>query len=290
MLDFLPEKLVKVLTCEDNGILFEVRIRSGCPILAKYSKNIVKFDKFIFNTADIESIILKLCKGSIHSFEEQIKHGYITSDLGERVGLSGEVVKENGKIIAIKNITSLCVRVPNAIFGVSNKFYENYYKNNCGSVLVLSKTGVGKTTFIRDLSLNISSEINNNVVIVDERNEIALKSHFKNLFNGKQVDVLTYSDKDYGFNQAVRALNPNFIITDELMGESDLNSVINAIYCGVSVIATAHANSPKDFFNRFNYDFSKNNKIFDYFVVISNENGVRMFDCYDKNLNKLCLH
>ncbi len=290
MLDFLPEKLVKQIMLEENGMLFEVRIRSGCPTIAKFSKNTVKYDKFVFNTAEIESIILKLCKGSIHTFEEQIKRGFITSDLGERVGLCGEIVKENGKVIAIKNATSLCVRVPNAIFGVSNEFYDNYYKNKGGSVLVLSKTGVGKTTFIRDLSLNISSDISNNLVIVDERNEIALKSNLKNIFNGKQVDVLTYSDKDYGFNQAVRALNPNYIVTDELMGENDLLSVINAIYSGVYVIATAHADSPINFFNRFNYDLYKENKIFDYFVVISNENGERKFDYYDKNLNKLCLH
>ncbi len=282
MLSFLPEKLVKELT-EIKSTLCELRIRSGCPLIAKFTDKTLKFDKFTFSTVEIERIVLKLCKNSIYSYEEQIKRGFITSDDGERVGLSGEFVKEDGKITTIKNVTSLCVRVPNAIFGVSKPFYERYYINNCGSVLVLSNSGAGKTTFIRDLSLNISSDVEKNVVIVDERNEIALKSLFNNVLRGNAVDILTYSDKDFGFSQAIRTLNPNVIVTDEIMSEKDLSSIVRAIYCGVDVIATAHASSIEDFYNRFNQL-----KIFDYYVVISNVKNNREYSFYDKNFKKLC--
>lgn len=285
VLDFLPEKLVKELTSKSDGMLCEVRIRSDCPTIAKFIDKTVKYDKFIYDKKDIENILLKVCKNSIHSYEEQIKRGFVTSDDGERVGLAGEFVKEDGKIIAIKNVTSLCIRIPNAVYGVSKVFYDKFYNDNGGNVLVLSRSGVGKTTFIRDLSLLISNDYSKNVVVVDERNEIALKSLFKGALNGKQIDVLTYSDKDFGFTQAVRTLNPNVIVTDELVSKSDLNSIVDTIYCGTNVIATAHASSPSDFFNRFNFDL----KIFDYYVVISLKGNVRQFDYFDKDLKKLCL-
>ena len=88
----------------------------------------------------------------------------------------GEVVKENGNILTIKNFSSLCVRIPSELNGVSNDFYDKLYSKTFGSVLVLSPSGVGKTTFIRDLTTNLSDKGKKDVVVIDERNEISLKT------------------------------------------------------------------------------------------------------------------
>ena len=289
MYDYLPEKLVKELSIYKGKAINEIRIRKGFPVKVLVGGKFQTINKIKPSAEEIEEIVLKLCKNSIHSYEEQIKQGFITSDNGERVGLAGEFVKENGKILTIKNFTSLCVRIPTVVFGVSVDFFNKIYKTKGGNVLVLSKPCVGKTTFIRDLCCQIAISTDKNVVVVDERNEIALKFS-KNLANfNANVDFLTYADKEFGFTQAIRTLNPNVIVTDELISESDVNSVIETVYGGVNVIATAHASSVEDFFGRPKMQNLKKYKVFDYYVLISICNNDRIFDYYDKDFNKLCL-
>ncbi|MBQ3235586.1 MAG: Flp pilus assembly complex ATPase component TadA [Clostridia bacterium] len=285
--EFLPEKLIKELSALKNKPLNEIRIRKDCPVKVVINGEVKILNKISLSEAEIERVILRLCKNSIHAYEEQIKRGFITSDNGERVGIAGEFVKENGSILAIKNVTSLCVRIPNEVNGVSNKFYDKFYKNTGGSVLVLSKAGVGKTTFIRDLALNISKNENKNVVVVDERNEIALKG-VKNKKSNHCLDVLTYADKHFGFTQAIRTLNPDVIVTDELVCEEDAISLVDTVYGGVDVIATAHAKSIEGFYLRKRFSTLKNSKVFDYYVVISKTGLERNIEIFNSEFKKLC--
>lgn len=285
--EFLPEKLKKELLKIKGSRVNEIRIRRGCPVVVVIDGKRVVLDKICLSFDEIEKVVLKVCKNSIHAYEEQIKRGFITSDNGERIGLAGEFVKEDGKIITIKNITSLCVRIPNIVSGVSLKFYDKIYKKRLGNVLVISPSGVGKTTFIRDLALNLAKD-GNNVVVVDERNEIALSSYNGGLCINSNLDVLTYSDKSFGFTQAIRTLNPSVIVTDELISSKDVTSVTDTAYGGVFVIATAHARSIKDCFSRVMLSGLEKSKVFDYYVVISIKNNERNFEYFDKNLKKIC--
>jgi stage III sporulation protein AA len=154
-------------------------------------------------------------------------------------------------------------------------------------VLVLSKTGAGKTTFIRDLCKNISND-NNNVVLIDERNEIAGKNQSFSFNVGDNTDVLTYSTKLYGFNQAIRTLNPSYVVTDELMSFSDAIGVYTAINSGVSVIATVHCDSVERLKNKEFMAVFIENKVFDYYVLIKIVNCTRKIEVYNKNFDYLC--
>ena len=213
--------------------------------------------------------------------KEYLKRGFITTDYGERIGIAGEFILKGEEVDAIKNYTSLCIRIPNQVVGVSNKFF-NVYKG--GSVLIVSKCGVGKTTFLRDLTRNISVNINQNVVVVDERNEIASKSENGGFFLGKTVDVLTFANKKYGFTHAIRSLNPSYIITDELVTKNDFKGVSVAISGGVAVIATMHG----DEIQFQNYNILKNKRFsgFNYFIYINKVENNRIITAYDKNFNK----
>ena len=53
---------------------------------------------------------MRLCNHSIFSAEDSLKHGFITSKNGERVGICGEVVSTNGVIVSIKNFTSIFLK------------------------------------------------------------------------------------------------------------------------------------------------------------------------------------
>ena len=287
MLSFLPNKLNNAILKLGIDNVSEIRIRSCCPVLIIKGGNKLFLDKFILSNFDIEEIILSVCKRSMYSYDEQIKQGYVTTDFGLRIGLSGEANIVDGKISTIKNVNSICIRIPHFINGVSNEFFNKVYKE--GSVLIISPPGVGKTTFLRDFTKNLSNNLNKNVVVVDERNEIACKTG-NNVFNlGKTVDVLTYFDKTFGLNQALRTLNPEVVIVDELVTNSDVLGVIYAVFGGVNVIATAHAGSINDLFNRKFAKKIKDQKPFDYYVLITNENGDRTYRYFDKNFRSICL-
>ena len=60
---------------------------------------------------------------------------------------------------------------------------------------------------------------------------------------GERTDVVEGVDKPRGISMIVRALAPQVLVTDELGGEADAAAVLDAIRCGVRVIASAHAAS-----------------------------------------------
>ena len=94
---------------------------------------------------------------------------------------------------------------------------------------------------LRDLARKISFG-NQNVLIVDERNEICSYSDGKPYFKtGGNCDVITYGSKEFAFSFGIRTMSPSVIITDELMTELDSEAVMLAAAGGVKVIASVHA-------------------------------------------------
>ena len=286
MLNFLPHKLKNVILKLDISKVSEIRIRGGRPVEVLLNSDKLLLEKYVISKSEVEEIVLNACKRSIYSFDEQIKQGFITSDNGERIGIAGEIVIKNGKVSAIKNFNSLCVRIPHQMIGVSDIFFSKVY--NGGSVLIISPPSVGKTTFLRDFTKKLSSCFSKNVVVVDERNEIACVTGDSAFDLGVFTDVLTYCDKNYGLNQAIRALNPEVVVVDELVSIEDVNAVIKAIFGGVDVVATVHSKSINDLFMR---DFTlpiKNSKPFDYYVLIEIINKKRNYRYFDRNFNEIC--
>ena len=286
MLNFLPHKLKNAILKLDISKVSEIRIRGGRPVEVLLNGDKLLLEKYVISKSEVEEIVLNACKRSIYSFDEQIKQGFITTDNGERIGIAGEIVIKNGKVSAIKNFNSLCVRIPHQIIGVSDIFFSKVY--NGGSVLIISPPSVGKTTFLRDFTKKLSSCFSKNVVVVDERNEIACVTGDSAFDLGVFTDVLTYCDKNYGLNQAIRALNPEVVVVDELVTIEDVNAVIKAIFGGVDVVATVHSKSINDLFMR---DFTlpiKNSKPFDYYVLIEIINKKRNYRYFDRNFNEIC--
>ncbi len=282
MLNYLPSRILKELNKIGLNNICELRLRQNKPVTACINGQNV-FLKSTINGQEIEDIVYNACKKSIYSYEEQIKRGFIATDTGVRIGLSGEFVLNNGVVQTIKNFSSLCVRFPREINGFADNFVNNLYDD--GSVLVISKSGVGKTTFIRDFARCISLKKLINVVIIDERNEICAQNNGSTFNVGNSADVLTFANKSYGFNQAIRTLNPNLIITDELMNFDDVTGVTTAILSGVDVIATIHAKNVSDALKKQFMSCAKN--LFKYYVLLDKDNKNRTVTIYNQRLEKL---
>ena len=128
----------------------------------------------------------QICDNSIYSYQNQICNGYITLKGGHRVGISGNVVVKDGKIINITYLSSLNFRIAKQVLGASDKIIKyilNLKENDVYSTLIVSPPGVGKTTILRDLVRRVSNGIETlsfhgiNVGVVDERGEIAAMYH-----------------------------------------------------------------------------------------------------------------
>ncbi len=243
-IDFLPLKVVKALNKYNKNLVYDIRFRLGFPIKI----NIMGEKKVLYNDFgqavictqdDINDILNNLTENSLYAFNDQIKEGYLTSKCGIRVGIAGECVTENDKIITIKNPTSLNVRIPHKIFGASDVIYEKVFNNEVYNSLIISPPFTGKTTILKDLARRFNDESGLDILIIDERGEFST-------VKGENIDVISNRNKKDAFLMGIRSLSPDVVIMDELGNANDFLAIEYAITCGVKIIATVHGDNEKD--------------------------------------------
>ena len=246
MLDFLPEHIQKAVCTLNTQYLYELRIRANSPIMVNLRGEyqylgpygIVKQvgHAIIATIDDVNECVYRAGKYSIYAVEEQIKKGFITTEHGERIGLSGEFVFEKGQPVTLRNYMSICVRIPHDVRGCGDRIYYSCMRDKVRNLLIMSAPGLGKTTILRDLSRQISEKTLKNILVCDERGEISAGKI------GKTCDVIKFAEKSTSFEVGVRALRPDVLITDEL-SVSDCHLAKKVINAGVNVVATAHVDS-----------------------------------------------
>ena len=279
MLDFLPEQVRFAINHINAKKLYEIRLRANQPVqinldgvyryLGEFGLTDKKERAVVVDRVDIEDCVYRAGNYSVYSVEEQLKNGFLTTDKGVRIGLAGEFVTEKGQTIAVKNFSSLCIRIPHEIIGAGEEIYDICLKNRLYSILIVSPPGIGKTTILRDLARILSDKTNKNVLICDERGEIAQGNI------GSTCDVLKFCDKDTAFNVGIRTLRPDIMITDEL-SKNDCLAVERAISAGICVLASAHFHQIQDIKPPF---FG----IFERYVLLDGKKIGKISGIYDKD-------
>ena len=260
-LTLLPSWLRAQIEGDCDKQLLELRLRRDKPPELIYKKE-RKWLKQPIRDKDLEACINIACRYSPWS-TETVNNFYITAQGGHRIGICGTVNMDNGAIKGIRDITSIAIRVSKDFPGIAAGAPVK------GSTLILGAPGSGKTTLLRDL-IRMRSEIRTETIaVVDEREEIFPKSggHFC-YSTGKSVDILHGCPKSQGIDRLLKVMTPDVIAIDEITSRSDCMAILSAGWCGVDLLATAHAVSVSDLKQRAIYRPILESKLFSDVMVL----------------------
>ena len=283
VLEYMPIAIKKIIKGLENNfieIIEEIRLRTNKPLAIKIGQEMQLID-YIVSQQDILQAFEKVCESSIYSYRKQICDGYITIKGGNRVGIVGSAVVDNGQVININYISSLNFRIANQKIGCSNKVIENIIdlkNNSVYNTLIVSPPGCGKTTLLRDIVRNISNGIEKigfkgkTVGVVDERGEIA--AMYKGLPQndiGIRTDVIDNMPKPEAMRILVRSMAPDVIVCDEIGSIEDINAIDYAMCSGVNGIFTAHGKNLDEINKNLELSVLLKKHVFERIILLNSE-------------------
>ncbi len=243
LLHILPTSIRQEVDRFGKDKLQELRLRLDMPaeLICKDSATRLKQQ---VNSEMLQFVVNTACRYSPWTAATAAE-GYITTQGGHRIGLCGEAVIRDGKMADMKKISSLCIRVARDFPGIGRKAPKT------GSLLILGKPGSGKTTLLRDIIRLRSESGQGSIAVVDERGELFPTFQGKSCFSaGSKTDILSGCPKKQGIEILLRTMGPAAIAVDEITAPEDCQGILQALWCGVDLIATAHAASIREFMKR----------------------------------------
>ena len=237
----LPEGAARILK-EHSRELTEVRLRANRPVQLVWVGGEALAGGLVDEKA-LSSAVAALMDYSYYAREAELSQGFFTMRDGCRVGVCGRFAGDGGGW-RMTQIGSVCVRVAREISGCADALMGVIAgKAGPRSALLLSAPGMGKTTLLRDIARQLS-EAGRRVAVADERHEIAAcRMGAPTLDVGPRTDVMDGCPRAIAIPALIRSMAPEVIVADEIGGTGDAEALADAARCGVSVVASAHADS-----------------------------------------------
>lgn len=256
----------------------ELRLRAGrAPGLVLDGKEQTVLPEHTVSGGELQTVLEIATRASVHTYADNIRAGFVTASGGCRVGLCGTVMAAEGRITALRQLSSVCIRVPHEKRGCANGIYPILTEEGFRSTLLLSPPGGGKTTLLRELVRRLSED-GARVALADERGEVAGCFEGTPGFDvGAYTDVLTGAPKGESIYLLLRSMAPQILAFDEITAPADVDAASEAANCGVRLLATAHAAGVNDLRERPLYRKLLDRRLFERAVVIQNDGGVRRY-------------
>lgn len=239
LMGVIPQRLREQVDRQGRETMQELRLRIGAPPKLHTAASVSQLQGAV-TAQEIGFVVNMASRYSLWAAATSAK-GYITARGGHRIGICGEAVFDGREMTGIRTATSLCIRVARDFPGIADKL-----RQLPGNLLILGPPGSGKTTLLRDLIRKHPG-----TAVVDERGELFPMAQNEFCFDpGADTDVLTGCPKTVGIDTVLRTMGPSWIAVDEITAESDCDALIRAGWCGVGLLATAHAAGVADLRSR----------------------------------------
>jgi len=284
----LPRAVARTLLQLPEGSVREIRIRAG--------------EKTIIHTTEgaqacgqeptpqqVGQMAEALCEHALYARVEEQRSGFVTLRGGHRMGMCGRVLVQGQSVRALREISSLCIRIAGQWRGAADRLMP-LLRDDGGrplSTLIVGMPGAGKTTMLRD-ALRRLSEAGIRVGVVDERSEIAAMSAGEaQLEVGPNTDVLDGCCKEAGLRWMLRSMSPDVLATDELGTAMDVQAVQDCIAAGVSVLTTLHGRDVQPPPTRGILSQLVLHRSFDRYVLLSEKQVGQIAAVYDGQLHPM---
>lgn len=297
---FLPEDMRELCKEQiDFEHAQEIRVRNGKPVVYM-ERGVEKTLKgrggeYRADEQDLREILEYISHYSRYAYENEMRQGFLTVEGGHRIGLSGKVIVEGGRVKNMKYISSVNIRIAHEVKGCADKIFPFITaERQILHTLLIAPPGGGKTTVLRDMIRQISDGNlyvrGCTVGVVDERSEIAgmyLGREQNHL--GIRTDVLDGCMKAEGMMMLVRSMAPRVLAVDELGMEEDVHAVEYAMHCGCKMIATVHGTSLQEVEEKPYLKKLVEERRFERYVLLSGASHAgRVEQIYDRNKKILC--
>lgn len=203
----------------------------------------------------LRQVLEQASQASAHTVLDQVQRGFLTLRGGHRIGICGTAVVRDGKVATLREISSLSVRIARPVVGQAEALLPQLMEGErLQNTLIFAPPGAGKTTLLRDLVRGLSDGVAApplRLAVADERGEIAaMWQGAPQLYVGRHTDILDGCGKAAAVSILLRGMNPQVIAMDEITQMEDVEAMVQAVGCGVSLLATAHGERMEDFKRR----------------------------------------
>ncbi len=265
VLSILPPAIRTAVAERHNEAMEEIRLRMGhTPCYIRKGQERTLSQQRPVNREDLQFVLHAASNSSLYSFQDTLRQGFLTLPGGHRIGVCGEVVWDNNAVRSMRDFSSVSIRIAHEHKGIG--MIPKH------STLIVGPPGCGKTSLLRDCVRLLSGAEQKRVALLDERGEIAASRGGLAGFDvGSHTDILTGCHKAVGITMLLRTMNPQWIAVDEITQTEDVHAMVQASYCGVRLLATAHADSFDDLQRRPVYRELMQHKVFEDFLVFSHD-------------------